>query len=212
MILSLIRNLLAVVGLVIILLFGYGYYKASTVHDGALLKHLSSINIEQIKDLKKFDKKALKLYAKMAKTVLVTGQAAPAMVISRKVLDDVSNDDVQDTIEAIATEYNMRLTGTLKMFTNENAKGTETKHARMFSLCSLSIAKKFLNSYPEYGAFMPCRIILIEKGNGDRHLYTMDLGLMVHGGHKLSPEMFELASLVQKAMTEIPTRAAEGEF
>jgi hypothetical protein len=54
--------------------------------------------------------------------------------------------------------------------------------------------------------------MLVEYGNGDRYLITMDLTLAIHGGFPLKPEMLELATKVQKAMTEIPARAAEGDF
>jgi len=40
----------------------------------------------------------------------------------------------------------------------------------------------------------------------------MDLTLAIHGGAPLDKEMLDLATEVQKAMTEIPARAAEGDF
>jgi uncharacterized protein (DUF302 family) len=98
------------------------------------------------------------------------------------------------------------------MFTKEDANPDEVKHARIFSLCSLSIAKKFLNHSRYFGGFMPCRIMLVEYGDGRRYLITMDLTLAIHGGYPLPPEMLELASKVKEAMQEIPARAAEGDF
>jgi hypothetical protein len=54
--------------------------------------------------------------------------------------------------------------------------------------------------------------MLVEYGNGERHLVTMDLELAIHGGAPLPPKMLELATKVQKAMIEIPERAAKGDF
>ena len=106
----------------------------------------------------------------------------------------------------------MRVTGDIKMFTKEDAKPDEVKHARIFSVCSLRIAKIFLNHSRYFGGFMPCRIMLVEYGNGDRYLITMDLTLAIHGGYTLPPEMLKEAQFVEKAMTEIPSRAAKGDF
>ncbi len=160
----------------------------------------------------KLDDGAIPAYENMFFEVLEDGDPAKAMMDEWKVADDVSNDDVGESIHALAEEYNMRITGDVKMFTKDDAKPDEVKHARIFSLCSLHIAKIFLNHSRYFGGFMPCRIMLVEYGNGDRYLITMDLTLAIHGGYPLDPEMLELATKVQKAMTEIPERAAKGDF
>ena len=160
----------------------------------------------------KLDSGALPAYMKMFNTVLTTGNTAEAMVLKYKVNDSISNDDAVESMKALAEEYNMRVTGDIKMYTKDDAAPEEVKHARIISLCSLHIAKIFLNYSAEYGGFMPCRIMLIELGNGERYLYTMDLTLMINGGYTLPDEMLELAKKVQKAMTEIPARSALGDF
>jgi uncharacterized protein (DUF302 family) len=98
------------------------------------------------------------------------------------------------------------------MYTNDDAAAEEVKHARIFSLCSLPIAKVFLNYSRWYGGFMPCRIMLVEYGNGDRFLVAMDMTLAIHGGRPLPDDMLEMALTVKTAMEEIPARAAKGDF
>jgi len=166
----------------------------------------------KISQYRALDDNAIPAYKKMFNTVLETGDAAKAMTNEYEVQEDVENDDVAESIYALAEEYNMRITGDIKMFTKDDAKPEEVKHARIFSLCSLSIAKKFLNHSRQFGTFMPCRIMLIELGNGKRYLETMDLTLAIYGGRPLPKEMLELSLKVEKAMTEIPARAAEGDF
>jgi len=144
--------------------------------------------------------------------VLENGDPAKAMMNEYVVADDVTNEDVASSIKELAEEYNMMLTGDVKMFTKEDAKPDEVKHARIFSLCSLYIAKKFLNHSRYFGGFMPCRIIMVEYGNGKRYLLTMDLTLAIHGGRPLPKEMLKLATSVYKAMTDIPKMAAAGDF
>ncbi len=165
--------------------------------------------ISKIQDL---DKDAFPVYVAMFNQVLATGDPAQAMMKEYKVQENISNKDVGESIYALAEEYNMRITGDVIMFTKEDAKPNEVKYVRIFSMCSLHIAKVFLNYSRYFGGFMPCRIMLIEYGNGKRYLITMDLELAIHGGKPLSPKMLKLATHIQKAMIEVPARAAKGNF
>jgi uncharacterized protein (DUF302 family) len=191
-----VKNLLAVLGFV-----------ALAVVIGAYVKFGGMLS-----KVKALDEGAIPAYTKMFNTVLETGNPAEALVLKWEVNKDVETADVVESIKALAEEYNMRVTGDTKMFIIDDAKDGEIKSVRNISMCSLSIAKQFLAFSQRFGGFMPCRIMIIELGNGTRYLYTMDLALMIHGGKPLPKEMLALASHVQKAMTEIPARAAEGDF
>ena len=160
----------------------------------------------------KLDAGAMDAYMTMFEKVLKDGDPAKAMMNEYKVGEDITGDDVKESISALAEEYNMRVTGYVKMFTKADAKPNEVKEARIWSLCSLHIAKIFLNHSQYFGGFMPCRIMYVQYGNGDAYLITMDLTLAIHGGFPLPPQMLELATKVQKAMEEIPSRAAAGDF
>ena len=160
----------------------------------------------------KLDDGAMKAYDDMFTSVVENGDPAKAMMKEYKVEEDVSNEDVIESIKALAEEYNMRIVGDTKMFNIPDAKDDEVKFVENVSLCSLHIAKKFLNHSRYFGGFMPCRIMLVEYGNGERYLITMDLTLAIHGGYPLPKEMLELATKVSIAMDEIPSRAAKGDF
>jgi len=160
----------------------------------------------------KLDDGAMDAYDDLFTKVAKYGDPARAMMKEFKVAEDVTGDDVKESVSALAEEYNMRVTGYVKMFTKEDAKPNEVKEARIWSLCSLHIAKVFLNHSRYFGGFMPCRIMYVQYGNGDAYLITMDLTLAIHGGYPLPPKMLELATKVDKAMTEIPQRAANGDF
>ena len=160
----------------------------------------------------KLDGGAMPAYMNMFNEVLEYGDPARAMMNEYKVDEDIDNEEVVDIMKSITEELNMRVTGDIKMYTKEDASSSEVKHARIVSVCSLEIAKVFLNYSRYYGGFMPCRIMLIEYGNGDRFLVTMDLELAIHGGHELPADMLEKAKFVQRAMHEIPSRAAKGDF
>ncbi len=188
-----IKNILALIGAIVLVVGAGAYFKMGS-------------------DIQRLDKGALPAYMDMFEKVLKDGDPAKAMMKEFKVDEDVSGDDVKESVYALAEEYNMRVTGYVKMFTKEDAKPDEVKEARIFSLCSLHIAKVFLNHSPYFGGFMPCRIMYIQYGNGDAKLITMDLTLAIHGGYQLGDEMSKLATKVDVAMTEIPERAAKGDF
>jgi len=160
----------------------------------------------------KLDDGAMKAYDDMFSEVVKDGDPAKAMMKEFPVGEGITGDDVKESITALAEEYNMRVTGYVKMFTKKDAKPNEVKEARIWSLCSLHIAKIFLNHSRYFGGFMPCRIMYVQYGNGKAYLITMDLTLAIHGGYPLPPEMLSLAKKVDKAMTEIPARAASGDF
>jgi uncharacterized protein (DUF302 family) len=191
-----IKNILALLGAVVLVVVVGAYAKF-----GGMITKVQGL-----------DSGALPAYMTMFDNVLKTGDPAYAMMKEFDVLDDVENEDVVESIKALAEEYNMRVVGDTKMFTIPDAKGDEVKFVENISLCSLYIAKKFLAHSRYFGGFMPCRIMLIEYGNGKRKLITMDLELAIHGGTPLPPEMLELATKVQEAMIQIPARAAEGDF
>jgi len=160
----------------------------------------------------KLDSGAMPAFMDMFEKVLKDGDPAKAMMKEYKIDEDVSNEDVVESIKALAEEYNMRVVGDTKMFNIPDAKPDQVKFVENVSLCSLYIAKKFLNHSRYFGGFMPCRIMLVEYGNGDRYLITMDLTLAIHGGFPLDEEMLKLATKVQEAMDKIPERAAIGDF
>ena len=193
------KNLLGILFLAGVTLFTSG---CSTMHMGWTA----------VTEQHNLDDGAMKAYDDLFTDVTKYGDPAHAMMNEYKVNDDVTNEDVIESMKALAEEYNMRIVGDTKMFNIPDAKDHEVKFVENVSMCSLYIAKKFLNHSRYFGGFMPCRIMLVEYGNGERYLITMDLTLAIHGGFPLPPEMAELAAKVKIAMEEIPARAAEGDF
>ena len=153
-------------------------------------------------------------YAEMMANLSENGDPAQAMMKEWKVADDVSEEEVFDALKEYADQYNMRYVGEKDMFRIKDGKPDEVVHARIGEFCSLSIAKKMLNHSRFYGGFMPCRVIFVEYGNGDRYLISMDMTLATYGGtdkKPIDPDLFDDMLAVKKAMEEIPQMAASGE-
>jgi uncharacterized protein (DUF302 family) len=153
-------------------------------------------------------------YAEMMANLSENGDPAQAMMKEWKVADDVTEEEVFDALKEYADQYNMRYVGEKDMFRIKDGKPDEVVHARIGEFCSLSIAKKMLNHSRYYGGFMPCRVIFVEYGNGDRYLISMDMTLAIYGGtdkKPIDPDLFDDMLAVKKAMEEIPEMAASGE-
>jgi len=161
-----------------------------------------------------FESKTQEAYAEMMGIIGETGDPAQAMMKERKVADDVTEEDVFEAMKEDADEYNRRFVGEKNMFRSKDGKPDQVVHARIGEFCSLSIAKKMLDHSRYYGGFMPCRVMFVEYGNGDRYVISMDMTLALYGGtdkKPIDPELFQDMLDVKKAMEEIPAMAASGE-
>jgi uncharacterized protein (DUF302 family) len=158
---------------------------------------------------------AMGYYMDMFNRVLDTGNSAEAMIRKVKVNDDVSTDDVIETMNSIAEENNFLVVGDAKMNIKSSIKETgkkENRYIRILSYCSPSIAQQFIDYSRAYGAFMPCRIMIVEDDEGNRWLYTMAMELMLFGGKPLPPEMMKMAEHVRSTMYSMMDKAASGDF
>jgi len=167
----------------------------------------------RIDQLKQLDSQAIPEYMKMFDIVLKTGDASQAMVRKVKVNPDVTNEEVAEALESIATERGIRAVGILPLSDEIIGRtGKPRGYIKIFSYCNPMTAGTMVDYSMSFGAFLPCRIALMEDKNGDRWLYTMAMELMIEGGHSLEPEMFKKANAVRETIYSMMDLAAEGEF
>ena len=160
----------------------------------------------------KLDPMAMGAYMNMFDAVLTTGRATEAMVRKVKVDPDVSTEDVVESMKSIATDANMVQVGDSHMAEKFDHNGKRQRYIRILHYCSPSIAKQFIDYTESFGAFMPCRILIVEGDNGDRWLITMAMELMLFGGHTLPPAMMEKAEHVRDTMYKMMDLGAKGDF
>ena len=158
------------------------------------------------------DPKAMGAYMNMFDKVLTTGKATDAMVRKVKIDPDVSTEDVVEAMKSIATDANMVQVGDSRMSNKSIKDGKGNRYIRILHYCSPSIAKQFIDYSIAFGAFMPCRILIVEDDNGDRWLVTMAMELMLFGGHTLPPEMMKKAEHVRDTMYRMMDLGAKGDF
>ena len=167
---------------------------------------------DRMEKASKLDPKAMGAYMTMFDAVLTTGRATDAMVRRVKIDPDVSTEDVVESMKSIATDANMIQVGDSHMAEKLDPSGKRQRYIRILHYCSPSIAKQFIDYSLAFGAFMPCRILIVEDNNGDRWLITMAMELMLFGGQTLPPEMMEKAEHVRDTMYKMMDLGAKGDF
>jgi uncharacterized protein (DUF302 family) len=194
-----LKNILSAIGLIVVV-----------VALVAIVKFDLGTRMYQVS---KLDSKAIPEYMKMFDKVLETGDAAKAMIRRVKVDKDVTNQDVEDALQSIATERGIKSIGMFPLSAEIKARtGKDRGFLKIFSYCNPMIAVDFVDYSMAFAAFLPCRIALVEDKNGDRWLYAMAMEIMIEGGHTLSPEMLKKANNVRDTIYEMMDKAAIGEF
>lgn len=154
-----------------------------------------------------------KVYMPMTNTLLDTGDITMASIVRVKVADDVSNEDVEEAMESIATAEGIRSVGMLPL--SEMVKiqtGQEQRFLKIYQYCSPRTAMVMVDYSDAFSAYLPCRLALIEDKSGQRWLYTLDMNAMIYGGAPLPEYLLKKALAVQKTMTAIQNGGAAGDF
>ncbi len=195
---NILKNILSAIGAIIVVAILVAYVKFDLG--------------DKMDKVSKLDPMAMGAYMNMFDAVLTTGRSADAMVRKVKINPEVSTEDVIESMNSIASDANMLNVGVSKMAEEYDHNNNRQRYVRILHYCAPNIAKTFIDYSVAYGAFMPCRILIVEDDNGDRWLVTMAMELMLFGGHTLPPEMMKKAEHVRDTMYKMMDLAAEGDF
>ena len=192
-----IRNLLAILGLVsiVVLIWGgmkiYPYYQA----------------------FQGFDDKAFETYKVMLDELVATGNAVEATIWKRQVKDGLTIEDVEDVMASVATELNIRSVGELPLSKQvELMTDQKQRFLKIYMYCNPLTAAKMVEYSDAYSAYLPCRLSLVEDKQGKLWLYSLNMDMMVHGGKPLPEELKQEALHVKKVIESIMDRASRGAF
>ena len=190
---GLIRNLLALVGLIVVSALVYLIVLAQGVPS--------------------FDSKAGSTYWEMAKTLAQTGNGAEATVVKIPVTEGLSTDEVEEVMRFVANEHNIKNVGELPLSKEVSLQtGEPTRFLKIYMFCNPLTAALMVDYSEAFSAYLPCRISLVEDKAGKLWLYTLNMDLMIHGGAELPDDLKKEALEVQKVIMDIMQRAAEGDF
>ncbi len=175
------------------------------------------VGVKYGSSLGKMDGQALGLYMDMADKVLTTGDPAKGMVIKRKLIipegttKEEAIENAKEIMDEVADEHGLAKVDEKTMPRDGKFMKDGGLYTHIRSYCSPSIADIFLSYSGEFVGFMPCRVGIVEDKNGDIWLYTMNLDMMIHGGHVLPPKLLEYANTVKEAMNQMIEKGAAGE-
>ncbi|CAK0759342.1 DUF302 domain-containing protein [Gammaproteobacteria bacterium] len=190
----LIRNILAVIGLVAVIIGAVGYLKTKEL-------------------LSEFDVGMVPTYLDFAKTLFSTMDPGDAMVLGVPVRDGASVEDVKESLKSLANARNFLFVGEAPFYKQVEAiTGRPYRHIEFLSFCDARVGKMMADYNNVYTAFMPCRISLVQDAKGKLWLYTMRLDLMIHGGKPLPTDLRKEALRVWGVIQEIMYGAAKGDF
>jgi uncharacterized protein (DUF302 family) len=192
-----LRNLFALVGFAIV----------------AAVIYAAVVYAPVIKAFDSFDEKAIDVYGEMVMTLLETGNAAEATVWKVPVEEDLTVEDVELTILAVANELNIKNVGELPLSAQVEAmSGKKSRFFKIYMFCNAMTAAQMLEYSDAYSAYLPCRVSLVEDKQGKLWLYSLNMDAMIYGGKPLPAALKEEAMGVKKIILEIMNRGAEGDF
>ena len=163
--------------------------------------------------VKDFDPKAKDVYTHMVGTLLSTGDIAKATVHKVQVEEGVSPDEIVESLNSVANEMGIKPVGDLPLSKEVEARtGKKQPYVRVLSYCHPNIAVDMVKFSMAYGAYLPCRIVVMEDKNHRYWLYALDMDMMIHGGNTLPPYMLEEGNKVKHILYTMMDKAASGEF
>lgn len=189
-----IRNLLAVIGLVVVVAGGGIAFKASAM-------------------LSEFDPDFLSTYSDFAKRLLETKDPGVSMMYSVQVNEGITPDEVKESLQSLANQKDFLYTGEAPFYKQVEAiTGEPYRYINFLSFCDAQVGKMMADYRDAYTGFMPCRIAVVEDQAGKLWMHTMNLDLMIYGGKPLPADLKAEALRVWQNIRDIMAGAAEGDF
>jgi len=192
-----LRNLLAIVGLVVIIAAAYAMVKFQPV--------LTTVG--------EFEDNAVEVFADMGVKLIETGNMAEASVWKVPVDEGMTAEEVEETMKFVANEHNFKNVGEMPLYKEvESMSGEAYRYVKIFMFCNALTASRMLDYNDAFSSYLPCRITLIEDKEGRLWLYTLNMDGMIYGGRPLPAELKEEAENVKEIILDIMNRGATGEF
>ena len=191
---GMIKNLLALIGLLVVIGVAAVYVKYNKAFEG-------------------WDPEAGGVFLEFAQSMATTKSAAEASIWKIPVAEGLSWEDVEQTMKLVANEHNMSNVGELPLSKDIAAKmGTEYRFVKIYLFCNSLTAAKMIDYSDAFSAYLPCRITLIEDQQGKLWLIALNMDMMIYAGEPLPPELKEEALKVKEYILDIMNRGANGEF
>lgn len=192
-----LRNLLALIGLIAVVLMIFAAVKFAPI----------------VKTFSSFDEKSTDVYTEMIDKLVATGNMADATVWKIPVNEDLSPEDVEETMRFVANEHNIKNVGELPLSKQiEVMSGKKSRYLKIYMFCNALTAANMLEFSDAFSAYLPCRISMVEDKQGKLWLYSLNMDAMIYGGKPLPAALKKEAEGVREIILDIMNRGAEGDF
>ena len=141
------------------------------------------------------------------------GDIAAATTWAMKVKPGVTVEDIENALETVGTDMNIKAVGVLPLSDELQARDPSKKQPmlRVISYCSPATARMMVDFSPAMAAFLPCRIVIVEKEDG-LWLYTLNMDMMIKMGKKMPPDLKVATVKVRDTIWKMMEKGAAGEF
>lgn len=136
---------------------------------------------------------------------------APMNMIKCKLAEDISSDDAIDSMKLRANMLNFKLVGHMPLSEQVASMGGNSPRMEIFQFCDAMIAAQMVRYSMAFAGYLPCRISLIEDGNGQGFLITLNMD-KVMADATLPPKLQGLGVQVRNNIYSIITAGTEGDL
>ncbi len=139
------------------------------------------------------------------------------MVAKKKALPGISFDEVIESLKSKGFDLNMRPTGHNTPYKIlRETYDPESPRVEILSFCDLSTMRMIMDYSLEFGAFLPCRISVVEDADQQIWLMTLDWDVRwldtSPNPNRISDDLRERAMMVRKNIELMMEAAATGDF
>ena len=189
---TILRNLLALIGLLALLVGGYLYYRG----------------IELMRDI---DPQTPQLMTRLAQQSR-EGPLVSAMVLRVPVTAGISADQAVAAIRARAAKRQLKLWGQWSLDGQiQSALGTKIRYAQVLEFWDPNTAAALLGHNAALAPYLPARIAVVEDAQGKLWVECPDFNLLVHGGPAANAALQQQAATLQATLTDIMQAGARGQ-
>lgn len=128
-----------------------------------------------------------------------------------EIAEGVSVDDAVQSMTLRANMMNFKLVADLPLSEQVQAMGQDANYMRILAFCDALIAKKMVEYDIIFAGFLPCRIAVLEDGDGKGWIVTMNMDMMLHAVD-LPEDLQPLAKKVRDTIYSIVDAGVNGDL
>lgn len=125
--------------------------------------------------------------------------------------DDVSVEDAIASMQLRANMLNFKMVADLPLSEQVKSMGQEANYMRILAFCDAVIAKKMVEYNIIFAGFLPCRIAVLQDGEGKGWIVTMNMDMMLHAVD-LPADLQPLAQKVRDSIYSIVDAGVNGDL